>query len=92
VLKDSQTALELDFWPGWLGLFGIGEFYLGRRLRGAAFLTLSGVLYVCLAATITVPSLGFLLEYLPTTWGLGYCLLLFDIFRLTDRLDEGHGQ
>ena len=92
MLKDSQTALELDFWPGWLGLFGMGELYLGRHLRGAAFLTLSGVLYVCLAATITVPSLGFLLEYLPTTWGLGYCLLLFDIFRLTDRLDEGHGQ
>jgi len=88
VLKNSQVALELDFWLGWLGMFGTGELYLGSRLRGAAFLALSGILYVCLAATITVPSLGFILGYLPTTWGLGYCLLLFDIFRLTDQLDE----
>lgn len=88
VLRNSQTAPELDFWPGWLGLFGLGELYLGRRLGGAGFLVLSGALYVCLAAAVAVPSLGFLWGYLPTTWGLGYCLLSYDIFRLTDQLDE----
>ena len=88
VLKNSQTALGLDFWPGWLGLFGLGELYLGKRLRGAGFLVLSGALYACLAVAIAVPSYGFLWGYLPATWGLGYCLLFYDIFQLTDQLDE----
>ena len=88
MLRNSQTAIELDFWPGWLGLFGLGELYLGRRLRGAGFLVLSGALYTCLAGTLVGPSLGFLWGYLSTTWGLGYCLLAYDIFRLTDQLDE----
>jgi len=87
-LKNSQTALDLDFWPGWFGLFGIGELYIGRRLRGAGFLVLSGMLYACLVAAITVPSLGFLWGYLPSAWGLGFCLLCYDIFRLTDQMDE----
>ena len=90
VLSNRQTALELDFWPGWLGLFGLGELYLGRRLRGTGFLVLSGTLYACLAGAIAEPSLGFLWGYLPTTWGLGYCLLSYDIFRLTGQLDEVH--
>lgn len=88
MLKNSQTALELDFWPGWLGLFGLGEFYLGNRLRGAGFLALSGLLYACLACAIIAPSLGFLWGYLPTAWGLCFCLLNYDIFRLTDQIGE----
>jgi len=88
VLRNSQTAFELDFWPGWLGLFGIGELYLGKRHRGSAFLTLSGALYACLAGALAVPSLGFLWGYLPAFWGLGFSLLFCDIVRLTDHLDE----
>jgi len=86
--KNSRTALELDFWPGWLGLFGIGELYLGKRLRGAAFLVLSGGLYACLVGAVMVPGLGFVWGYLPTTWGVGFCLLTYDICRLTDQMGE----
>jgi len=76
---------------GVAGVFGIGEIYLGRQLRGAGFLSLSAVLYACVACAATVPSLGFIWGYLPTTWGVGYCLLLLDIFRVADQVDERVG-
>lgn len=91
--RDSNKALELavqlDFFLGILGLFGVGEAYLGEWLRGAGFLAISGVLYACLAGVVMAPSIAWVIEYLPTMWGLGYCVLLYDIFRVTDRLDEG---
>ena len=82
----------MDAFAGLAGLFGLGELYLGKRLLGAGFLVLSGALYACLVGAITVPSLALLWGYLPTEWGLGYCLLTFDIFRLTDRIDEEPGR
>jgi len=85
--RDSQTAVDLDMILGAAGLFGVGEFYLGKRLRSAGFLALTGVLYTCLACAIAIPSLGFVWGYLPATWGVGYCLLIFDIFRLSDKLE-----
>ena len=88
-LGDSQTAVNLDAVLGAAGLFGIGEFYLGPRFRAAGFLAMSGVLYTCLVCAITTPSLSFLWGWLPSTWGLGYSLLLFDILHISDKIDEG---
>lgn len=91
-MKSSQTAVELDFWPGWLGFFGVGELCLGRPPRGAWFLFPSGTLYTCLALAIAVPHFCFLWGYLPSAWGLGFCLLTYDICRLTYQIDEASGR
>ena len=48
---------------------------------------ISGTLYTCVLGALTVPGLAFMWGYLPATGGLLFCLELFDIFRLTDRLD-----
>ena len=73
-------------------MFGVGEIYLGRRLRGAAFLFVSGLLYACLVCAAFVPSLAYLWEYLPSGWGIPYCLLLFDIFLVEDQVEEEMGR
>jgi len=87
-LKNSDTAVEMDFWLGLVGLFGVGECYLGSWRRGAGFLVISGVLYACVLRVLTTPGLAFMWGYLPTVGGLLLCLQSFDIFQLTDRVDE----
>ena len=72
----------LDFIPGLLGLFGLGEIYLGKRLRGEVFLIWTAGLYVSVFLTFVAPSLSFW-GYLPIGWGLGYLALLLDIYTLT---------
>jgi len=86
-LRDSHTAVELDALLGLAGVFGIGEIYLERRLRGAGFLALSAALYTCLIGAAAVPSLTFVWGYLTTAWGLGYLLLLWDIFAVADHVE-----
>lgn len=89
VTKEAfELAVMLDFFPGFLGLFGVGEVHHGQRLTGAGFLAISGVLYACLAGGMMVSSLVWVIGCLPTAWGSVFCLLLYDIFRVTDRLDE----
>jgi len=66
----------------------MGEFYLEKRLRGAGFLALSAALYTCLICAAAVPSLAYIWGYLTTAWGLGYLLLLWDIFVVTDQVEE----
>jgi hypothetical protein len=36
--KNNAVGFWLDVIPGLVGLFGIGELYLGKRNRGEAFL------------------------------------------------------
>jgi hypothetical protein len=80
--RSGRTAFLLDFVPGFLGLFGIGELYLGKRLRGELFLIWTAGLYISVLLTFISPNLSFW-GYLPIAWGLGYLLLLFDIYTLT---------
>jgi len=87
-LKGHETAVELDLWLGLVGLFGIGECYLGSWGRGAGFLVISGVLYACVLGALAIPSLASMWGYLPPAGGLSFCLQFFDIFQLTDQLDE----
>ena len=87
-MKSLETAVELDFLLGLVGLFGIGECYLGSWGRGAGLLVISGVLYTYVQGALTMPSLAFMWEYLLPAGGLSFCLESFDIFQLTDRLDE----
>jgi len=89
-LKSNDTALELDFWLGLVGLFGIGECYLGSWGRGAGFLVISGVLYACVLGVLTIPGLAYMWGYLPAAGGLLFCLQSVDIFQLTDRSEEEH--
>jgi len=86
-LKNNETAVELDFWLGLMGMFGIGECYLGSWRTGAGFLVTSGAMYACVLSVFITPSLAFMWGYLPAMGGLLFCLQAFDIFRLTDRLD-----
>jgi len=79
--------VELDALLGLAGVFGVGEIYLERRLRGAGFLSLSATLYTCLICAAAVPGLAFIWGYLPTAWGLGYFLLLWDIFAVADQVE-----
>jgi len=85
-LRSSETAVELDFWLGLVGMFGIGECYLGNWGRGAGFLAISGVFYALVLRVLVTPSLAFMWGYLPVAGGLALCLQMSDIFQLTDRL------
>ena len=73
----------LDVIPGLLGLFGIGELYLGKKRRGELFLVWTAALYVTFLLSIGFPGFSYYWGYLPIAWGAGYALLLIDIFSIT---------
>lgn len=75
--------------PGLLGLFGLGELYLGKKRRGELFLTWTAALYVAVVLAFVLPSLGYYWGYLPIAWGAGYVLLLGSIFQLTRKRQVG---
>jgi hypothetical protein len=81
--KQGWFGFLLDAIPGLLGLFGMGELYLGQKRRGELFLVWTAALYVCIALAIPLPSLSYYWGYLPIAWGTGYFLLLVDILILT---------
>ena len=82
--RNNSTGLWLSVIPGLLGLFGIGELYLGRKRRGELFLAYTAGLYTITLLTILFPGYtGFYSGYLAPIWGTGYFLLLIDIILLT---------
>ena len=81
--KSDSFGLWLDVIPGLLGLFGIGELYLGKKRRGELFLVWTAALYVAVLLSFVFPSFSYYWGYLPIAWGTGYLLLLIDIFRIT---------
>ena len=81
--KNTAFGFWLDAIPGLLGLFGVGEIYLGLRRRGQAFLVWTAVLYVAVLLSFAHPGLSYYWGYLPMAWGVGYLLLLVDIFSIT---------
>jgi hypothetical protein len=81
--KSNSRGFWLDAIPGLLGLFGIGELYLGKKRRGELFLAWTAALYVSVVLAFAYPSLSYYWGYLPIAWATGYFLLLIDIFRLT---------
>jgi hypothetical protein len=81
--KSNSTGFWLDVIPGLLGLFGLGELYLGHKRRAEIFLIWTAGLYLSVLGAFTLPSLSYYWGYLPIAWGTGYLLLLVDIFRLT---------
>ncbi len=87
--KSNSFGFWLDAIPGLLGLFGIGELYLGRKRRGEMFLVWTAGLYVSVLLAFAFPSLSYYWGYLPIAWGTGYLLLLIDIFRLTRKRPTG---
>ena len=91
-MKSTTMALELDAFPGMVGLFGMGEIYLGMWLRGVGFLLYSAGLYATICLALIWPGFGFLWGYLPTEWGIGYVLETLDIFRVTDRIVDSKGE
>ena len=83
--RSNRLGFWLDVIPGLLGLFGLGELYLGKRRRGEAFLTWTAGLYVSVLLAFLLPNLSYYWGSLPIAWGTGYLLLLIDIRSLTRR-------
>lgn len=81
----NGTALWLDEIVGLLGLFGLGEIYLGKWIRGTGFSLMSVGHYACILDPITYQGLGFVWGYIPAIWGLGYCLPLLEVFLATTK-------
>jgi hypothetical protein len=81
--RSNSAGFWLDAILGLLGLFGIGELYLGRKRRGELFLVWTAALYISVGLAFAFPSLSYYWGYLPIAWATGYFLLLVDIFRLT---------
>jgi hypothetical protein len=88
MMKRTTIGFWLDVIPGLLGLFGFGEIYLGKKLRGEAFLAWTAGLYVAVLLSFALQGLSYYWGYLPIVWGLGYLLLLVDIFRITRKPAE----
>lgn len=81
--KSNSTAFWLDAIPGLLGLFGLGELYLGKKRRAELFLVWTAALYVSVVLAFALPSLSYYWGYLPIPLATGYFLLLISIVRLT---------
>ena len=82
--KSNSTGFWLSAILGLLGLFGIGELYLGRKRRAELFLSYTAGLYAITLLSLIFPSYTtWYSGYLAPIWGTGYLLLLIDIFRLT---------
>ena len=81
--KSNSIGFWLDIIPGLLGLFGLGELYLGHKRRGELFLVWTLGLYLSVLGAFALPSLGYYWGFLPIAWGAGYVLLLIDILGLT---------
>jgi hypothetical protein len=88
--KRYSTGVWLDAIPGLLGLFGLGEWYLGKKRLAELFLTYTAVLYAITLVAVLLPSFAtFYSGYLAIVWGTGYLLLLIDIIRITRRRPLG---
>ena len=81
--RNNSYGFWLDAIPGLLGLFGLGELYLGKKRRGQLFLIWTAALYVTVIAAFALPSLGYYWGYLPIAWATGYILLLISVIGLT---------
>ena len=81
--KSNSKGFWLDAIPGLLGLFGLGELYLGKKRRGELFLAWTAVLYVSVMLAFILPNLSYYWGYLPIAWATGYVFLLVSIFGLT---------
>jgi hypothetical protein len=89
--RNNSYGFWLDVLPGLLGLFGIGELYLGKKRRGELFLAWTAGLYTSVLLAFGFPDLSYYWGYLPIAWGTGYFLLLIDILRLTRKPQIGVG-
>jgi hypothetical protein len=87
--RSNTVGFWLDAIPGALGLFGLGELYLGKRLRGEIFLVWTAGLYASVVLAFEFPSLSYYLEIPSGRMGLGYLLLLVDIYRVTRSRSSG---
>jgi hypothetical protein len=83
--RKSSTGFWLDAIPGLLGLFGVGEWCLGRKLRAELFLIWTAALYLGVLGSFLLLIPTYYTGFLPIAWGTGYVLLLIDITRLTRR-------
>ncbi|HZY46460.1 MAG TPA: hypothetical protein VFE96_01570 [Candidatus Bathyarchaeia archaeon] len=83
--KSNSVGFWLSVIPGLLGLFGIGELYLGKKRRAELFLIYTAGLYISIAFAFALPSLSYYWGYLPIAWATGYFFLLIDIIRLTKK-------
>jgi len=71
-LRNYDIGFWLDVVLGLGGLFGVGDIYLGRRLRGALFLAWTVGLYILVLLVVAFPSFAFLGGDLSPAWALGY--------------------
>jgi hypothetical protein len=83
--KSNSFGFWLSAIPGLLGLFGLGEWYLGHKRRAELFLIWTVALYISVLMAFLYPNLSYYWGFLPIAWGTGYLLLLVDIFQLTRR-------
>ena len=84
----TKIGLFLDVVPGLVGLFGLGELFLGKRIRGRMFLLWTAGLYLALFFSFFVSDASYL-RFLPLVWGAGYLLLLVDILYITRAMKSG---
>ena len=84
----TKIGRFLDVVPGLIGLFGLGELFLGKRSRGRMFLVWSVVLYFAIFLSFFVPDAPYM-RFLPFAWGAGYLLLLVDIYYITRAMKSG---
>lgn len=89
--KSNSFGFWLDVIPGLLGLFGLGELYLGFKRRAELFLVWTAALYIAVMLAFTLPGLTYYWGYLPIAWGAGYLLLLISIRGLTRKRPTGVG-
>ena len=83
--KSSSFGFWLSAIPGLLGLFGLGEWYMGHKRRAELFLVWTAALYVSVVMAFLFPDLSYYWGFLPVAWGTGYLVLLIDISALTRR-------
>lgn len=87
--KSNSFGFLLDAVPGLVGLFGLGELYLGKKRRGELFLAWTAALYISVVLAFALPSLSYYWGYLPIAWASGYVFLLVSIFHLTRKTSIG---
>jgi hypothetical protein len=71
-LREYKIGFWLCLILGLMGLFGVGDFYLGERRRGAFFLAWTVGLYILLLLVVVIHGFAFLRGDLSPAWALGY--------------------
>ena len=82
--KSMSTVLLLAILPGLVGVWGIGHFYIGRPLRGIAFLVPGLFLDVVSIAIITV-TLGIAAPFIIWLPLIGWGLESWDAYNLAKK-------